>query len=208
MAVNLSRLGISSDFTAKSWNDIQKLKVLSEEEKAAYSSIYKDAKNWGKAITEGNTEIGLHLYGANGSGKSTLGCLLLLGFLKREISCLRVTMIKIQQEFYKEWRIPEFALFRGVLFIDEVGKEYHTKQEHSEIVFEYVMKHRSERLLPTILASNADIDFLYKRYGETVNSILRGKFMLLDFPEVDLRQRLVGGKINEILGYENGKEEI
>ena len=199
--VNLAKIGIPEDFSGKTWESFKDIKdYLDEDETIDYRKVLKVAKNWEKAIIEKSSVLGLFLYGHNGSGKTTIACLLLLTFKKQGRDVLRITMTKLQQDFYEEWRIPEIALFRGVLFIDEVGKEYKTKQEHSEILLEYVLKYRAERRLVTILASNSDIKYLNQRYGATVNSILKGKFLPLAFPEVDLRQRTVGDEINKIIG--------
>jgi DNA replication protein DnaC len=198
---NLARLGIPEDFSGRTWTSFKNLEEhLSEKEKKFYDESILGVQKWMKAVVSKSTTLGLFMYGHNGSGKTTIGCLALIGFLKKGIPAYRITMTKLQQEFYSEWKIPEVVLMKGVLFIDEVGKEYKTKQEHSEAAFEYAIKYRSERRLPTILVSNADINYLSKRYGETVNSIIRGKFLLLTFPEIDLRQRTVDDEIQKILG--------
>lgn len=198
--VNYTRLGISEDFRDKEWEDIFDLEVLSSGELAVYRKIFNAAKSWCSSVVDQKTSMGLFMYGSNGSGKSTLGCLLLKELLKNAIPCMRVTAVRLQKDFYDGWRVPKYALLKGVLFVDELGKEYKTKNEHSEMVIEYILKYRTERRLPSVLASNADADYLYKRYGETVNSILKGKFIPIAFPEVDLRQRLALEESKRIIG--------
>lgn len=187
--VKYAKLGISEDFRDKDWDSLFNLQAIDSQENEAYSAVFSAAKKWCKYVIQGKTDLSLFMYGMNGSGKSTLGCIVLKSLYKNGIPVLRVTAVRLQQDFFAGWIIPEYALMRGVLLIDEVGKEYSTKQGHSETVLEYILKYRTERKLKTILVANADIEDLNKRYGATVNSILRGKFLPLAFPLVDLRQR-------------------
>lgn len=198
--VNYAKLGIVEDFRQRKWNDLFELDDLDEDDKFLYKTMFDASKKWADAVINKKTSMGLYLYGSNGSGKSTLGCLLLKKFLKNEIQAMRVTSVRLQKDFFANWTVPAYALMKGVLFIDEVGKEYQTKQEHSEMVLEYILKYRTERHLHTILASNADGDFLKKRYGATVNSILKGKFIPIGFPDIDLRQLLAEGEARKIIG--------
>lgn len=196
----LLKRGITEDFLHREWGDIEKLEFLSADEAERYKRIYAIAAKWVRSVSQTKkVELGLFMYGSNGSGKTTLACIIAKHFIKHKIPARRVTMTRVQAEFYENWRVPEIGLINEVLIIDECGKEYKTKNEHSEICFEYILKYRAERKLPTILVSNADIVFLYRRYGETVNSVLKGSYLPLAFPEVDMRQRQAEIKINEFM---------
>jgi len=154
---------------------------LSEE----YSQIFKVIEVWKKKIRKGDDVMNLYFFGANGSGKTSLATNIMLEFPK--IKSIRTTAIKIQQDFFENWRIPKVGLFKGLLVIDEFGKEYKTKAEHSESIMEYILKYRAERKFLTIIISNADITFIKQRYGNTIDSILRGTYIPLKFPEIDFR---------------------
>jgi hypothetical protein len=113
--------------------------------------------------------------------------------------CFRTTAIKLQQDFFENWRIPKVGLFKGLLVIDEFGKEYKTKAEHSESIMEYILKYRAERKFLTIIISNADITFIKQRYGETIYSILRGKYIPVPFPEIDFRIMTADNKMKNYI---------
>jgi len=197
--INYGKFGILEKFIPfleKPW--LSTSNFMGEEEKK-YSKIYDIAYNWSDKILKKETFIGLYMTGQNGSGKSFLGCCLVKKFLDAGKIAVRVNMIDLQQKFYKEWEIPQIALQSAIIFIDEVGKEYKTKAEHSEIMFEYILKYRAERKYPTILASNMGLKQLTERYGETVESLLVGEYLPLNFPEIDLRKRLVKEEIKKII---------
>jgi DNA replication protein DnaC len=196
--VNFIKYGISEDFINIGWNDYLSL-PLSSKEKNHYKYIYNIVKKWFGIVQEKNPNMGLFFTGCNGSGKSSLACLLIKSLLEKNIIALRITSIKLQSRYFEEWRIPSEGLLPSVLIIDEVGKEPKTKGEFSESTFEYILKYRTERLLPTVLVANTDIVYLCKRYGKTVESVLRGKFIPLNFPEIDLRQKLAEKNSAEIL---------
>ena len=198
--VDLFRFGIPREFAEREWDDILSVGVLDESELSRYHRLYSVARKWVQAIREGKKKFGLFLYGSNGCGKSTLGCLILKELIGNGVLGDRVTMARLQKEFYENWHIPDMGLSKDVLFVEEVGKEYKTKQEHSEIMLEYILKYRSEHMLPTILSANADMESLVKRYGKTFESVVKGRFIPLNFPEVDLRLRLAPGEVKTFLG--------
>ena len=49
------------------------------------------------------------------------------------------------------------------------------------------------------IISNADIEFIKQRYGATVFSILRGKFIPISFPEIDFRLLTSGVEVEKYL---------
>lgn len=161
-----------------------------------YQEIFDVINVWQEMVIKGKDAMSLYFYGANGSGK-TFMAINIMESLKK-IQCFRTTAIKLQQDFFKEWKVPKAGLFKGLLVIDEFGKEYKTKAEHSESIMEYILKYRSERKFLTIVISNADISFIRQRYGETVYSILRGKYIPIGYPETDFRE--ISGN-NELKKY-------
>lgn len=197
--VNLVKYGIPEEFSDLTWEGIRDLPYENAESKK-YREIYKIARKWTNKLIEGQRpDMGLFLCGSNGSGKTSLACLILRSLLEENVSAYRVTMVKMQAEYFDNWRVPETGLLNVVLAIDELGKEPKTKAEHSESAFEYIIKYRAERNFPTILIANADIGYLRGRYGETVNSVLRGRFIPLNFPEVDFRQRIGSERLKQFL---------
>ena len=195
---DLLRWGLPSDLSESTWEYFDKLSLDRADEKR-YAELVDIARKWRDAVLAGNKKYGLFMYGANGSGKSSMGVRLLLDFIEEGFKVQRVTMNRLQQEFYEHWRIPHIAMLPGILMIDELGKEYETKQSHIERAFEAIMKFRTERRLPTILVTNSTIEHIQQFYGETVHSVLRGRFIPMAFPEVDIRQMMADSEISEIL---------
>lgn len=195
--VNYRRFGIPEEFINIHWDT--SFRFLSDEEKLKYGKVYKIADKWFNEIKRGKNSCGLFLTGKNGSGKSVLGSLLIKRFLEDRILAIRLNAVDLQKKFYENWTVPLIALQKMVTFIDEVGKEYYTKGEHAETMFEYILKYRTEWGYPTILASNSGLKQLSERYGETVESLLVGGYVPLNFPEIDLRKRLAKEKMQEIL---------
>lgn len=194
------KLGITEEFSAREWKDYKKIDELSSIEKKKYDKLYDIVDRWILAINNKKTDLNLFLFGANGCGKSTLGCLILKRFKDESNQpVMRMSMMKIQNDFYSTWKIPTPPLARAVIFLEEIGKEYRTNKEHSESVLEYILKYRTENNLATIVSSNCDIKALSDRYGETLNSVLKGRFYPLNFPSIDLRQRCVDKKIENLL---------
>lgn len=198
--VDLSRFGIPEEFRDRRWMDLFSGDLLQPSEIPVYEKIWRIGERWVNAVVAQKTNYGLFLYGANGCGKTTFMCLLMKLLLKHGYPCDRVLFPQLHNDFYKEWRVPDYALRRDPLFIEEVAKEYKTKQEHSEYVMEFVLKNRSEQGLITSMSSNADLEYLTKRYGPTFESILKGRFFPVNFPEVDLRVRAARGAAEKILG--------
>lgn len=191
--------GITEEFINRKWNDYKQLGLVGTE-LLEYNKIFETARKWAKTVKENRYELGLFLHGCNGSGKSSLGCLLLKDFIKEGIPVQRISMMKVQKVFFDNWEVPELCLSPVVLFLEEIGKEYKTRAEHSEIVLEYILKYRAERKMPTITSANAKMKDITLRYGKTVESVLKGCFYPLNFPDIDLRQMVVGLKIKKMLG--------
>lgn len=177
--------GVTEEFKDYSIKDFSKL-VASAGLVEAYDEIFDVINVWQDRVIKGKDAMSLYFYGANGSGKTFIATHIMESLKK--IQCFRTTAIKLQQDFFKEWKVPKAGLFKGLLVIDEFGKEYKTKAEHSESIMEYILKYRSERKFLTIVISNADINFIKQRYGETVYSILKGKYIPIGFPEIDFRE--------------------
>lgn len=176
--------GISEEFKDYKINDLYALTKDANLEKE-YDAIFDVIETWQERVIKGKEVMNLYFFGANGSAKTSIATHIMNSLTKTQ--CFRTTAIKLQQDFFENWRIPKVGLFKGLLVIDEFGKEYKTKAEHSESIMEYILKYRAERKFLTIIISNADITFIKQRYGNTIDSILRGTYIPLKFPEIDFR---------------------
>lgn len=182
-----TRLGISKEFIGANDSHYKSDKNMTADDRDIYKRFFEKAYTWQDKVFSRETKKSLFMFGPNGSGKTSMGVVLLTRAFERKAKVLRVTMVALQEEYYKNWSIPTRALMPGFLLIDEVGKERVNKGEHTEAAFEYIIKYRSEMLLPTILISNADVDYLAKRYGATVERILKDRYIPFSFPEHNFR---------------------
>ena len=202
--VNYIHYGITEEFQECSLETLKKEVDLHPDEVTTYEDIYTLGEKWHKTIEANKYKVGLFIYGDNGTGKSSFGCYLMCKFLKSGKHADRMTMARVQEHFFKEWKIPVIALRKSPLFLEEIGKEYTTKNEHSSSILEYILKYRIERKFPTIISANASIKDIIVRYGATVESLLRGKYLPIQFPPVNLRLRSSRKNIQELKEIDNG----
>jgi DNA replication protein DnaC len=166
-------------------------KIVNEKIKKEYREIYKILNSFVTNVRTGNGGAGLLLYGMNGGGKSFLGSAVInkLEELKKYPG-VRVRAIDVTDDYCKEWRIPNLYRVVPVVFIDELGKELNVKPKAPSIM-EQVLKWRFEHGALTILATNLTPEKIKDYYGETVNSLLRGRCVGVRVPDIDLRQEIV-----------------
>ena len=172
--------GVTADIRFQGYKSL--IEVVPVTHRDRYKRIYSAGEEWLKSLP-GAPVSGLFLSGKNGSGKSSFAAWLLKS-LGRGI---RMTMIEAQEMYFENWKVPQVLLGPYLVVVDEVGKEYATKNGHSEMVLEHVVKFRSERKYPTVLISNGDIGDVARRYGPTVESVLEGRYLSIPFPEYDIR---------------------
>lgn len=200
--VNYVKYGITEEFQTCDLDTLKQDIELSSNEIIVYDNIYRLGEKWYKTVAANQYKVGLFLYGDNGTGKSSFGCYLMRKFLKKGKYADRMTMAKVQETFFKDWKIPEIALRQSPLFLEEIGKEYTTKNEHSSSILEYILKYRVERRFPTIISANASIKDIAIRYGATVESLLRGRYMPMQFPPINLRARSNLKNIQDLMGVQ------
>lgn len=200
--VDFVRRGIPEEFQGITWRDY--LTNFKEgKTRSTYEIIQRAGLRWIDRIIAKDTHLGLFLYGKNGCGKSTFGCLVIRTLLEKGIPAFRMTMQQVQELFYEAWKIPSITLVKDVLFLEEVGKDYGTKQGHSERALEFILKYRAERHVATIISANADIPNLKLKYGETVESILKGRYFPVNFPALDIRQLAGELKVKKFMAEMN-----
>lgn len=181
MAKQRQIVGIRPDLSI---SGMPSLKGLLGANEGKYSRLHSLADKWVVSIKSKVATPNLFFFGHNGSGKSSLACYILNSVGRG----LRISMTEMLEKYFTEWKAPDIVLGEYVVVIDEVGKEIQTKKEHAEALLEYVLKYRTEHSYPTIIISNASPEDIYQRYGQTVESMVAGKFIAVPFPEVDIRR--------------------
>ena len=97
-------------------------------------------------------------------------------------------------EAYERWRKIQKLLNRlrneyDFLLIDDVGKEYRTSSNFAENEFDYLLRHRYDRGLPTLMTSNVPLDQWVETYGEAMHSFVHECVYLIDMNGLpDLRR--------------------
>lgn len=90
--------------------------------------------------------------------------------------------------------VPEVASYRRLLVLDEVGGRLDKdgKPDEKELVietFRYIVAHRYDHRLPTVLTSNWTLDQIEKGYGEKVGSRLSECAHVVEMKETRDRRR-------------------
>ena len=76
------------------------------------------------------------------------------------------------------------------LGIDDIGKEYRGKTEYIISVFDRILRYRSTWNRPTFLTSNIGPEEIGSVYGNSIASLLYGKFLPLRLMGEDFRRLL------------------
>lgn len=138
---------------------------------------------------------GIVFYGPNGTGKTSLGCMILKAALRVDHSAQVGAWPLILDARTQAWNNPaalqEFRLrifHTEFLQIDDLGKEVGSGKELSVSVLDMVLRHRAGRNRPTILTTNADPVRIRQVYGDSVASLLNGRFSAVPVLGADLRE--------------------
>lgn len=147
--------------------------------------------------------IGMFLYGGYGTGKTFLAIHILkraieLNYKNVYFTCLSDIIsqftaswydAKEQKDFYSRMMDSDF------LVIDDIGKEYHSKNNLAESVFDKVLRYREH---PVIITSNKNLEDIKSSYGASINSLLHGKLIPLQFIGGDHRIENVSKALKDI----------
>jgi len=152
--------------------------------------------------------IGLFLCGKYGTGKTFLAAHVLKKAIEKGYRNVRFTCLsdiisqftaswysnEEQKDFYEKMENTQF------LVIDDVGKEYKTKSNLAESVFDKVLRYRE---YPTIITSNKALVDIESAYGQSIASLMYGKLIVVRFTGADFRKEEISKRLKEI-----GKQPI
>lgn len=146
-----------------------------EDQKRVYSSVYKMAKE----VHEGKQAANVILTGKVGTGKTMLGnCVINSLFKTKKVKIiklqdmLRRIKASYQQEtdYSEEEAINKYSSY-DLLILDEVGVSRDT--DNDKILIFDVLDGRYQKMLPTMVISNLNIDGIKQTLGERVVDRLR-----------------------------------
>lgn len=144
------------------------------------------------------TGKGLTLAGPPGGGKSMLASIIGTAALEAGYSVLYCPLAEYirwglnliswgnREEFDEEWAATQRRLLRvrnklQFLLLDDVGKEHITSSKFAEDEFDFLVRHRFDRALPTIITTNVEVEKWGMRYSDSMASFAREAF-----PEVEV----------------------
>lgn len=131
----------------------------------------------------------LWLFGPNGTGKTYLGCALLIYALKSlRKKVYRNDVYGFVEDFTASgWKIPPQYYQADILFLEELAKDIETRVDIPLTIVERLVRWRFEHNKQTILSSNASLEGIQRRYGNSLVSLITGYCKTIQFKGVDLR---------------------
>lgn len=150
------------------------------ERKKVLDLVMEYVKNLDKARRKG---IGLMFYGPNGVGKTLLAVSVQKAAIRKGYRTQFSNLSGIMRLIRKSWSDEEAEetldkRVRNVdfLIIDDVGKEYKAhNNDLVEVMFDELIRYRSNRLLPIIITTNTSLEDMREVYGNSLISLLEGK---------------------------------
>ncbi len=143
---------------------------------------------------------GLLFSGANGVGKTMFMSFILARAIRRGKSAYYTTMLQLDHDIKRGFNDPsvqerlDWMLTSDFLGLDEMGKEQFKAINQSsnfmKAQIERILKQRFDESKPVLMATNLSTTALGKAYGDTVLSIINGKYQQVIMEPGDIRKRL------------------
>ncbi len=155
--------------------------------------ILNYCRKWRRARRHG---YGLILTGSNGGGKTFFSCFVLTQMIKRECSAYYTTSMQLDIDLKRGFRDAvwerrlDSMLESDFLVIDELGKEGSKDDGYFRARLELLLKTRCDNGDPTIIVTNLDDKAIIGMYGDSVQSILDGKYELVTMAYGDYRRAI------------------
>lgn len=128
---------------------------------------------------------GIFLYGSNGTGKSFIASLIVKYAYIFRYTSKRCTYMEYINEYTKMWGTKDinqreeleelfYRNYKSVEFLclEELGKEIDSKVNLN--ILEDLLRYREERGLVTIICTNLEPKIIAEKYGNSINSLIKG----------------------------------
>ena len=149
--------------------------------------------------------MGLMYYGTWGTGKTLLTALMAKELVKLGYSVYFATFTQMVDEFTRGWgsnedkaRFEAKVVKSDIFFLDDVGKEFRSKNNLSEATFDHVLRQRALDNRPTFMTTNMTIEELNVGYGSAIFSLLKERVIIHNMVGEDYRTMARDRTLNEI----------
>lgn len=150
---------------------------------------------------------GLALLGDNGVGKTMFMSYVLMKAITAGYTAYYTTLPNLDWNMKRSFNVMSIGerlhamLTSDFLAIDEMGKEkFRAGDTYMRMQVERILKERFDDSMPTLIATNGDLDAIEAAYGTTISSILRGKYRVVTMEPGDFRKQL-SEKMAQEMGY-------
>jgi DNA replication protein DnaC len=108
-------------------------------------------------------------------------------------------------EFTRGWgsnedkaRFEAKVVKSDIFFLDDVGKEFRTKNNLSEATFDHVLRQRALDNRPTFITTNMNEEDLVEGYGSAIFSLLKERMIVHKMEGKDYREYARNRTLEEI----------
>jgi len=154
---------------------------------------------------------GLLFSGSNGVGKTMFMSYVLCTAIRKGKSAYYTTMLQLDHDIkrgFNDSKVQqrlEWMLTSDFLGLDEMGKEQFKAIDQPNFIktqIERILKQRFDESKPVLLATNLSATALGRTYGDTIRSIINGKYQQVMMEPGDVRSRL-GERMVSDMGYDD-----
>jgi len=189
------KAGIGLNYQRLGWDDFH-----GDDKALELAKIYL-GKN--KEFVKGG--MGIMYHGTWGTGKTLLTSLMAKELVKLGYSVYFATFTQMVDEFTRGWgsnedkaRFEAKVVKSDVFFLDDVGKEFRTKNNLSEATFDHVLRQRALDNRPTFITTNMDEKDLAEGYGSAIFSLLKERMIVHKMEGNDYREFARDRTLDEI----------
>lgn len=180
-------------------------------DQTAYKVSHQYLTNHQSMVKSG---VGLMFHGEEGVSNFGTGKTLLVSLMAKELvklgySVYFCTFGEMIEEFTKGWSSDkdkkhfEASIVNADVFVlDDVGKEFKTKNNLSESTFDYVLRQRVQDSRPTLLTTNLSPKKLAEGYGSAIFSLLTERSVSHGMLGEDYRPKARERTLKEVMSQE------
>lgn len=166
--------------------------AVTHNKQALEMRIHPYLKSLNRARKSG---YGLALFGNNGSGKTYFACIVAMAAVRKRWGVYYTTALQLDHDYRRCWsdkdRLErlEWYLDCDLLVLDELAKEKTRDGDaYGRLHIERILKRRADDCLPTVLCGNGTREDIVSAYGESIDSIVGGKFVVANLKPGDFRK--------------------